>query len=51
MSADEIKNRTVYVLFRTDKPEDGSDIYIGSTSQPLKERLCEHKKKARKFKM
>ena len=49
--ADEIKNRTVYVLCRTDKPEDGTDLYIGSTSRPLKERLWDHKKKARKFKM
>ena len=51
MSADEIKNRIVYVLCRTDKPEDGSDIYIGSTSQPLKERLRCHRKNARNFKM
>ena len=48
----EIKNRTVYMLCRTDKTEDdGTDIYIGSTSRPLKERLWEHQKKARKFKM
>ena len=35
MSADKIKNRTVYMLCRTDKPDDGTDIYIGSTSVPL----------------
>ena len=51
MSADEIKNRTVYVLCRKDKPEDGTDLYIGSTSQPLKERLRCHRENARKFKM
>ena len=50
MSADEIKNRTVYVLCRTDKPEDGTDLYIGSTSQPLKERLRCHKKDAQRLK-
>ena len=49
--SDEIKNRTVYMLCRKDKPEDGTDLYIGSTSRPLKERLWDHKKKARKFKM
>ena len=50
MSADEIKNRTVYVLCRKDKPEDGTDLYIGSTSQPLKERLRCHKKDAQRLK-
>ena len=51
MNASEIKNRIVYVLCRTDKPEDGTDLYIGTTSQPLKERLRSHRKNARKFKM
>ena len=37
---DEIKNRTVYMLCRTDG---GNDIYIGSTSQPLGKRFTEHK--------
>ena len=49
MSADEIKNRTVYMLCRTDKPGDGTDIYyIGSSSHPLKERLRCHKKDAQR---
>ena len=47
----EIKNRTVYMLCRKDKPEDGTDIYIGSTARPLGERFREHKKRARKLKM
>ena len=43
MSANEIKNRTVYMLCRTDKTEDdGTDIYVGSTSKSLEKRLCEH---------
>ena len=49
--SDEIKNQTVYMLCRKDKKEDGTDIYIGSTSRPLEERFREHKKRARKFKM
>ena len=51
MNASEIKNWTVDVLCRKDKPEDGTDLYIGSTSRFLKERLWEHQKKVRKFKM
>ena len=39
----EIKPRTVYLLRRTDKEDDGTDIYVGSTSIPLKHRLCIHK--------
>ena len=49
--ADGIKNRTVYMLCRKDKEEDGTDIYIGSTARPLGERFREHKKRTRKFKM
>ena len=50
MNTSEIKNRTVYVLCRTDKSEDGSDLYIGSTSRSLKERLRCHKKGAERLK-
>ena len=49
--SDEIKDRTVYMLCRKDKKEDGTDICIGSTARPLAERLREHKKRARKFKI
>lgn len=38
----EIKLRTVYLLRRTDKPDDGTDVYVGSTSMTLKERLLVH---------
>ena len=40
----EIKPRTVYLLKRTDKEDDGADIYVGSTSLPLPERLGAHKR-------
>ena len=40
MSSNEIKNRTVYMLSRTDG---GNDIYIGSTSCPLGKRFTHHK--------
>ena len=43
MSSDEIINRTVYILRRTDV---GNDIYVGSTSQPLWKRFSEHKANA-----
>ena len=39
----EIKLRTVYLLKRTDKEDDGTDLYIGSTSMNLKEWLWKHK--------
>ena len=39
----EIKQRTVYKLIRTDKPEDGTDVYVGSTSLSLKTRLQYHR--------
>ena len=35
--------RIVYLLRRTDKEDDGTDLYIGSTSQKLKERLHDHR--------
>ena len=43
MASNEIKNRTVYMLCRTDG---GNDIYIGSTSQPLEGRFNAHKQNA-----
>ena len=39
----EIKPRVVYKLVRTDKPEDGTDVYVGSTSKTLKNRLKDHR--------
>ena len=39
----EIKPRTVYLLRRTDKEDDGTDIYVGSTSLTLKRRLQNHR--------
>ena len=39
----ENKLKTVYLLKRTDKPDDGTDIYVGSTSGTLRRRLREHK--------
>ena len=46
MSCDEIKKRTVYMLRRTDG---GNEIYIGSTSSPLKKRYMEHISRAKNF--
>ena len=37
------------MLCRTDKTEDGTDIYIGSTSQRLERRLCRHRYRAKNF--
>ena len=46
----DIKNRIVYMLCRTDETDDdGTDIYIGSTSRPLKERLRKHRSNAKNF--
>ena len=43
----EIKNRTVYMLCRTDKTgDDGTDVYVGSTSQPLEKRFVRHRQRA-----
>ena len=39
----EIKQRTVYQIVRTDKPNDGTDVYVGSTSLSLKLRLQLHR--------
>ena len=38
----EIKPRTDYLLHRTDKSDDGTDTYVGSTSQDLIHRLTRH---------
>ena len=35
----EIKERTVYLMQRSDKVFDGTDVYVGSTSRSLRERL------------
>lgn len=40
---DDVKLRTVYLLKRTDKPDDGTDIYVGSTSLTLTRRLQLHR--------
>ena len=39
----EIKLRTVYLLKRTDKHDDGTDIYVGSMLRSLRERLWDHR--------
>ena len=45
--SNEIKNRTVYMLCRADKTEDdGNYVYVGSTSQPLCQRLRTHTHRA-----
>ena len=43
----EIKERIVYLMRRTDRPDDGTDIYVGSTSLSLKLRLQLHRSKAK----
>ena len=42
-TSDEIKPRTVYLLKRKNKPDDGTDIYVGSISMNLKYRLSSHR--------
>ena len=44
----EIKLRTVYLLRRTDKPDDGTDIYDGSKSKTLHGRLNGHSSDSQK---
>ena len=44
----EIKPRIVYKLVRTDVPENGTDVYVGSTSRDLKARLREHRADAKR---
>ena len=41
--SDGIKSRTVYLLKRTDKEDDGADIYVGITSLSLPQRLTNHR--------
>ena len=43
VTSKEIKPRTVYLLRRTNKEDDGIDLYIGSTSTKLEVRLSKHK--------
>ena len=44
----EIKVRKVYLLERTNKFfDDGTDVYVGSTSGPLRKRLSEHRRHSR----
>ena len=48
--SDEIKQRIVYILTRKDKADDDdTDIYVGSTSQPLEQRFYEHMYNAKNF--
>ena len=42
----DIKPRTIYLLRRTDKEDDGTDLYVGSTSMDLNKRLCDHRSSA-----
>ena len=43
----ETKQRIVYVLTRTNKADDDdTDIYVGSTSKSLNDRLCGHRRDA-----
>lgn len=44
--ASEVRQRVVYLLKRTDKPYDTTDIYVGSTSLTLKQRLRVHRRDA-----
>ena len=48
--SDEIKNRTVYMLCRKGKKEDGAGIYIGSTFKTLEKRLSGHRSDAQSLK-
>ena len=43
----EIKERVVYLLQRTDKIYDGTDIYVGSTSLSLERRLQFHRSRSK----
>ena len=43
----DIKPRTVYLLRRSDRPDNGDDRYVGSTSMKIMERLWCHRNGAR----
>ena len=43
----EIKQRIVYLMQRTDKIYDGTEIYVGSTSRSLRERLRKHRDRSK----
>ena len=45
--ADEVRPRTVYLIRRTDKGDDGVDVYVGSTCLDLHKRLSIHKYSAK----
>ena len=47
MTTCDIKCRTVYLLGRTDKSYDGTEIYVGSTSLSLSRRLQFHRGSSR----
>ena len=47
MSSESKCERVVYLMQRTDKIYDGTDIYVGSTSLSLKLRLSNHRSKAK----
>ena len=38
----EVKQRTVYLLKSTDKPDNGTNIYVGTTCKSLNKRLSNH---------
>ena len=43
----DIKQRTVYLMKRTDRDDDGKDSYVGSTSLSLKLRLSRHRSESK----
>ena len=47
MTSESKCERTVYLVWRTDKVFDGTDVYVGSRSKPLSVRLSEHRSRAR----
>ena len=49
MSDGKIKQRIVYVLTRKNKADDDTNLYVGSTSQTLEQRLSKHRSYARNF--